>query len=418
MQSPPPAKGAAYTLGLLLVIYVVNHIDRQVMYILAESVKADLELTDGQLGFLMGGGFAIFYAFAGIPIARIADSGNRSNLISIALLIWSAMTVASGMAVNFVTLLLARIGVGVGEAGCTPPAHSIVSDTYPPERRALAFSIYQLGVPLGILFGFSAGGFLADEIGWRTAFFVVGAPGVVLAVIARLTLREPERGRFDAGTSSELESVASTLGYIARLPSMRHVLIGSSLQTLFLAGAGAFHASFLQRVHGLTATETGLQLGLVAGLTGGVSVFGAGWLSERLERRDRRWTWWIPAVGCVLSLPFSYVAYTTGITTLAIAMIAVATLLNHTYSALTHAIMQSLVRPRMRAVMSAIALFAMNLVGFGLGPILVGRLSDYFGGGTEIRHALVALIVFVAWAAIHYVLGARTYLRDLEAKSA
>ena len=413
-----PTRSASYTLGLLLVIYVVNHVDRQVMYILAEAVKEDLALSDGQLGFLMGGGFAIFYAFAGLPIARLADRGNRTTLISLALLIWSAMTVASGMATNFVQLLLARVGVGVGEAGCTPPAHSILSDTYPPERRSFALSVYQLGVPFGILFGFSAGGILTDELGWRTAFFVVGVPGVVLALIARLTLAEPERGRFDAGTSTEVEPVGPTLAYIFRLPSMRHVLIGSSLQTLFLAGAGAFHASFLQRVHGLTVTEVGLQLGLVAGLTGAVAVYGAGWLSERLERRDLRWTWWIPAIGALASLPFSYVAYTTGSAPFAVVMIACATLLNHTYSALTHAIMQSLVRPRMRAVTSALALFAMNLVGFGLGPVLVGLLSDRFGGGAEIRWALVSLIVFVAWAAVHYLLGARSYVRDLEAKNA
>ncbi len=413
-----PTQGASYTLGLLLVIYVFNHIDRQVMYILAESVKTDLDLSDGELGFLMGGGFAIFYAFAGLPIARLADGGNRTNLISLALVIWSAMTVASGMATNFVQLLLARVGVGVGEAGCTPPAHSILSDTFPPERRSYALSVYQLGVPFGILFGFSAGGILADELGWRTAFVVVGAPGVLLGLVARLTLKEPERGRFDVGASTEVEPLRSTLAYIFGLRSMRHVLIGSSLQTLFLAGAGAFHASFLQRVHGLTPTEVGVQLGLVAGLTGAIAVFGAGWLSERLERRDVRWTWWIPAIGAVASLPFSYVAYTTGSASFAVAMIACATLLNHTYSALTHAIMQNLVRPRMRAVMSALALFAMNLVGFGLGPVLLGLLSDRFGGGAEIRWALVSLIVFVGWAAIHYLLGARTYVRDLEAKNA
>ena len=218
-----PTQGASYTLGFLLVIYVVNHIDRQVMYILAESVKLDLDLSDGQLGFLMGGGFAIFYAFAGLPIARLADRGDRSLLISIALLIWSAMTVASGMATNFVQLLLARIGVGVGEAGCTPPAHSILSDTYPPERRSFALSVYQLGVPLGILFGFSAGGILTDELGWRTAFFVVGAPGVILAVIARMTLEEPARGRFDEGASNEVVDI---------LQRMRELAVQSSSETL------------------------------------------------------------------------------------------------------------------------------------------------------------------------------------------
>jgi predicted MFS family arabinose efflux permease len=411
-------KSARYTLGLLLVIYVVNHIDRQVMYILAEDVKRDLVLSDTQLGFLIGGGFAIFYTFAGLPIARLADRSNRSNIIAIALLVWSAMTVASGLSRNFFQLLAARIGVGVGEAGCTPPAHSMISDAIPPERRASALSLYQLGVPIGTLFGLAAGGYLAEGLGWQMAFFVVGAPGVLLALLAKLTLEEPPRGQFDAGGDVEMESIGDTFGFMMRMPAMRHVLMGSATQTLFLAGVGAFHPSFLQRVHGLSVSETGLRLGLIAGIAGGISVFGAGWLADRLAQNDRRWIWWIPAIGALLSLPFSYVAYSTDDAGLAVAMIAAATLLNHTYSGLTHAIMQGLVRPRMRAVMSAFALFVMNLVGFGLGPILVGQLSDRFGGGGEIRNALLVLIVFVAWASVHYVLGARSYLRDLEAKDA
>jgi predicted MFS family arabinose efflux permease len=407
-------KSARYTLGLLLVIYIVNHIDRQVMYILAELVKEDLSLSDTQLGLLLGGGVVIFYTFAGIPIARFADRNNRSNIIAAALLIWSAMTVASGLSRNFMQLMAARIGVGVGEAGCTPPAHSIISDSFPPERRATALSIYSLGVPIGTLFGLAAGGFLAEGLGWQMAFFVVGIPGVALAILAKFTLVEPKRGQFDAGGDSEQESLGATFGFIARLPSMRHVLMGSSTQTLFLFGVGAFHASFLQRVHGLSVSETGLRLGLIAGLAGGCAVLAAGWMADRMGPRDLRWIWWIPAVGALLSLPFSYVAYSTENTNLAVAMIACATLLNHTYSGLTHTIMQGLVRPRMRATMSAFALFAMNLIGGGLGPVFVGRLSDFYG----IRTAMLVLIIFVAWASVHYLLGARTYVKDLEAKDA
>jgi MFS family permease len=407
-------KSARYTLGLLLVIYVVNHIDRQVMTILAESIKIDLALSDTQLGLLMGGGFAIFYTFAGIPIARYADRSNRSNIIAAALVIWSAMTVASGLARNFGQLMAARIGVGVGEAGCTPPAHSIISDTFPAERRATALSTYQLGVPIGTLFGLAAGGYLAESLGWQTAFFVVGLPGLVLALVAKFTLVEPPRGQFDQAVSHEVEPLGKTLAFMASMPSMRHVLIGSSLQTLFLFGVGAFHAVFLQRVHHLSISETGLRLGLIAGITGGISVFGAGWLSDRTGLRDVRWAWWIPAIGAVLSLPFSYIAYSTDNTSLAVAMIAAATFFNHAYSGLTHAIMQGLVRPRMRATMSAIALFVMNLVGGGLGPIAIGQLSDRYG----LRPAMLILIVFVGWASVHYMLGARTYAQDLEAKNA
>ena len=426
MSTTRDPHGARYTLGLLLVIYVVNHIDRQVMYILAELVKIDLELSDTQLGFLIGGGFAIFYTFAGLPIARLADRSNRTNIIALALLVWSAMTVASGLSRNFVQLLAARIGVGVGEAGCTPPAHSIISDTFPPERRASALSIYALGVPFGTLFGLAAGGYLAEGLGWKMAFFVVGAPGILLALVTRLTLREPARGGFDPGADMEQDSVGTTFAFIAALPSLRHALIATSLQTLFLAGVGGFHASFLQRVHGLSVSEAGLQLGLIAGIAGGLSVYGAGRIADRLSLSDMRWHFWIPALGALASLPFSWVAYSTTDATLCVAMIAVATILNHMYSGLGHAIMQGLVKPRMRAVMSALALFMMNIVGFGLGPILVGMLSDAFGsqdarpgaGLMGIQSATLALLVFMAWAVLHYVLGARSYARDLEAKRA
>ena len=188
-------KSTRYTLGLLLVIYSVNQIDRQIMSILIEPVKGELLLNDTQMGWLVGGAFAIFYTFAGFPIARMADRGNRRNIMSIALLIWSVMTVASGLSRSFAQLMAARIGVGVGEAGCTPPAHSIISDSFPTERRATALSIYSLGVPIGLLFGFSLGGLIAEQVGWRTAFFVAGAPGVALALLTRLTLPERRRRR-------------------------------------------------------------------------------------------------------------------------------------------------------------------------------------------------------------------------------
>ncbi|MGE4653170.1 MAG: MFS transporter, partial [Myxococcota bacterium] len=183
-NSPPLPMGlvrSRYALGLLFVVYAVNHVDRQIRHILIEPVRLDLELSDAQMGALVGAAFAIFYTFAGLPIARWADRGNRRNIIAVALAIWSAMTVASGLARGFLTLMAARIGVGVGEAGCTPPAHSLISDYFPAERRATALSIYALGVPMGTLLGLAFGGYLADQVGWRMAFFVVGAPGVLLA---------------------------------------------------------------------------------------------------------------------------------------------------------------------------------------------------------------------------------------------
>lgn len=411
-------KSPAYSLGLLLVIYILNTVDRQVMNILVEPVKQDLSLSDGQIGWLVGLSFALFYTFAGFPIARLADHSNRRNIITVALLVWSAMTVLCGFAKSFPQLLAARIGVGIGEAGCTPPAHSMISDTFPPARRASAISIYSLGVPLGTLFGLAFGGILADRLGWKAAFWVVGAPGVLLAFVAWKTLHEPVRGAFDAQGDRAIEPIGETLRFIAKLPAIRHMLAGSAVQTLFLAGVGAFHSSYLVRVHGLSLTQAGLWLGLIAGVAGGFAVWLSGFLGDRLGRIDLRWYFWLPAVGGLASIPFSILGYTASDATWAIVWIAVATLGNHQYSALGHAVLQGLVKPRMRAVMSATALFAMNFVGFGLGPVVMGELSDFLGGGAELRKAMIALIFCVAWAAIHYLLGARTYLRDLAAKDA
>jgi len=411
-------KAPAYSLILLLVIYIVNNVDRQIMNILVEPVKKDLGLSDGQIGWLIGGSFALFYTVAGFPIARLADRGNRRNIIAVALVVWSAMTVACGLARTFPQLLAARIGVGVGEAGCTPPAHSMISDTFPLEKRATAISIYGLGVPIGMLIGLAFGGYLADEIGWQAAFMVVGFPGLVLALIAYWTLEEPTRGAFDARGDRAIESVGDSWRFMARLPAIRHMLAAAGLQTLYLAGVAAFHSSYLVRVHGLSVTQAGLWLGLIAGGAGGFAVYISGVLADRLGRIDLRWHWWLPALGNLVSLPFSILAYTADDATSAIVWLAVSTVGSLQYSALTHAVLQGLVKPRMRATMSATALFSMNAVGFGVGPVVVGELSDYYGGGTELRKALLMLTVFMLWAAAHLLMGARTYRRDLAAKDA
>ncbi len=407
---------ARYTLGLLMVVYVVNTIDRQVMNILVEPVRQELELGDAQMGWLVGGAFALFYTLAGLPIARLADRRSRRNIIAVALLVWSAMTVASGLARSFGQLMAARVGVGIGEAGCTPPAHSMLSDSFPPERRATAISLYSLGIPIGTLLGMALGGYLADELGWRTAFFVVGAPGIVLSGVMMTTLREPTRGAFDRAGDADAPSLGESLRFLRGLPAMRHMLAATSLQTLFLAAAVTFQAPFLQRVHGLTLTEAGFQLGLIAGVLGGAAVLLAGVLADRLGRIDLRWHCWLPAIGALSAIPFSALAFTTPDARVAVAGIAAATFGSYMYSGLGHAVMQGLVKPRMRATTSAVALFAMNLVGFGLGPVLLGTISDWLGGEEQIRYALLWLTLTLAWAAFHYGMAARSYREDVLVK--
>ena len=420
MSDPPRISEARAwrAIWLLLLIYVVNHIDRQVMYILVEPVRTDLQLSDWQMGWIVGGGFALFYTLMGLPIGWLADRTDRRKLISLALALWSAFTVASGLAHSFWQLMAARIGVGVGEAGCTPPAHSMISDLLPPARRASGLAFYQLGVPLGTLIGLVFGGVLADALDWRVAFFVVGTPGLLLAVVARFYLPEPVRGATEGSADSSVQSVGEVLDFLRTLPSLRHSLIGNSLQTLPLAAFASFNASYLQRVHGLSLSEIGLALGLIAGLIGGSSVLLSGRLADRLSGRDVRWIFWLPMLGALISMPFSILCYVAEGPALAITGIAIATAFNHLYSALGHAQVQSLAKPRMRAILSAVALLAMNLVGFGLGPIIVGGLSSLMGGGDQLRWALLSLVVFMPWAAFHYALAARTYPRDLEAKNA
>ena len=410
---------ARYALGLLVVVYFLNNIDRQIMNILVEPIRRDLALSDSQIGLLIGGAFAVVYTVAGLPIARWADRGTRRSVIALALAVWSAMTVACGLGRNFGHLLLARVGVGIGEAGCTPPAHSLLSDYFPPERRATAISIYALGGQLGILFGLAFGGYIADRFDWRVAFFIVGLPGILLAVVVRFTLREPPRGLSETGASTEVEPLRVVLAFMWGLHSLRHVLSAASIQTTAIAAQLAWHASFLIRVHDMSLTSVGLTLGLVSGVAGGIATFGGGALGDRLLHRDARWYLWLPAMGALVSIPFSVVAYLASSKIVAIGMIVCATLGNHVFAALGHAIGQSLVKPRMRATMSAIGLLAMNLVGFGVGPQLAGVLSDALRprfGEMSIRYALLVMTSLMAWAALHYFLAARTYRVDLEAK--
>jgi predicted MFS family arabinose efflux permease len=427
VRSPPTAPSAAktgsawssgaarWTLGLLVAINVVSQIDRQIMYILVEPIRKELELSDGQIGLLVGLAFALFHTLAGIPIARIADRWSRRNLIVACLVIWSAMTALCGAARGFAELFFARMGVGIGEAGCSPSAQSLIADTFPIEARGRAIATYQLGVPIGLLIGLAFGGYLADQVGWRSAFFVVGLPGLILASITRFTLREPPRGRFETGgrTNADVEPMRDVLRFLWRLVTMRHVLIAASLQTLTVAAHGAFNAAFLQRFHGLSMTEAGISLGLVTGVAGAVGTYSGGWFGDRLGRRDPRWYIWSPMIGGLGSVPFSVLAYTTSSAKLAVLALAGVVLGSFAYAGVVHAVTQSLVTSRMRAVTAAVALFAMNLLGYGGGPYLAGLLSDWLGGPEALRPALITMNGVMIWACIHYGWATRTYRSDL-----
>ena len=297
-----------YALAVLTTVYIFNFIDRQILVILQESIKAELGLMDWQLGLLSGISFALFYVTLGIPIARMADTGNRRNIIALAIAAWSVMTALSGAAQNFVQLLLARIGVAVGEAGGSPPAHSMISDIFPPERRATALSIYSMGISFGVLIGFVVGGWVNDWFGWRWVFVVIGVPGILWALVVRFTLQEPARGI--AGTAAEAPPLRQVIAFMWSRRSFRHLSLAAGLHAFVAYGVGQWIASHFIRTYGLTSTgEIASWLGIIVGTTGAAGTFLGGYICDRVGVTDKRWYLWIPAAATVAAVPFSVSVY-------------------------------------------------------------------------------------------------------------
>ena len=407
-----------YALGLLVVVYVVNFLDRQVVAILLQAIKRDLGLSDTQLGAFSGIAFAALYSTLGIPIARWADRGVRRSIIALALFAWSGMTALQGLAPSFLWLLAARVGVGIGEAGCSPPAHSLISDLFEPRRRATALSIYALGIPIGGAIGLAAGGWLRETFDWRTALMIVGLPGLALALLVRFTLREPTRGWWEGGrvvrASPSLREVARVL---AARRAFLHMAVAGALHALYGYGAAAFNPAFFECVHGLAPLEIGYALGAIAATTGVLGTFLGGWLTDRVSGRDPRWYAWLPGWGTLIGVPFVFVLYLWPDGRTALALAAPPAVLAGLYLGPTFAITQALVPPHMRAQGAAVLLLILNLIGMGLGPQLVGLLSDLLAprfGDESIRWALLGTIAVGAlWATAHYAAAARTLRADL-----
>ena len=394
LEHPPTRGYANRVLALLLAVYVFNFLDRQLLSILIEPVKADLGVSDTMMGFLTGPAFALFYTFGGLPVARLADLWSRRSVIAIAIAIWSAMTALTGFARTTFELGLARVGVGIGEAGGTPPSHSILSDYFPPERRATALGILSAGVPIGTLIGYVAGGWLGEELGWRYAFFLVGVPGILLSIAVRLYIREPKRGMFDAPEKREdgkASTVAEVFRFVWAMRSFRWLALGVGTAAFSGYGFAIWKPVFLMRVHGFGLAETGLIVGLVSGVTGLISTLSAGWLADRLGRRDSRWICWLPAASIAAGFPFQIAFLLHPDPWTAVAFSIPAGLIGGLWPPPTYAAVQTLVRPDMRALASAVLLFFLNLIGLGAGPqvvgLPVGRVRD---GGQRIDPLRVA----------------------------
>jgi predicted MFS family arabinose efflux permease len=409
-----------YVLGLLTIVYSFNFIDRQLLAILQEAIKADLSLSDGQLGLLTGFAFAVFYVTAGIPIARWADRSNRSRIIAASLFIWSFMTALSGAAQNYLQLLLARIGVGVGEAGGSPPSHSIISDIFPPTSRATALGFYSTGVSFGILFGFLLGGWLNEFFGWRIAFAVVGIPGVLLAIVVWMTLPEPIRGLSEKKQATDDQpTFMEVLGLLWSRLSFRHMAAGAALNAFASYSSSNWSASFMIRTHGMTTGELGTYLAMIMGFGGAIGVFFGGYIADRLSPRDKRWYVWVPSITGFLSVPFIAATYMVDNAYVALACMVIPGVMANVYLGNAIATTHSLVGLRMRALSSAVLFFILNMIGLGLGPWTVGLLSDFLASthGTEsLRNAMFYLLPIVSlWSATHFFLAGRTLRADLAA---
>lgn len=417
---PPESSAGAryYGLALLGLIYLCNNVDRQILIILLEPIKHALDLTDTQLGFLTGFAFALFYAVAGVPLAAWADRGSRKTLIALALTAWSLLTILSGAAANFMQLALARIGVGIGEAGCNPPAHSMISDSFGRERRSTALALYGLGIPLGAMTGFFVGGWLGQAYGWRTAFFIVGAPGLVLALLFWLTVREPTRVS-DTGELAPLEApgLVETLRYLAARPTFVHLLAGGALITCAGAAIVAFTPAYLARVFGLSLREIGTWIGVIAGAGGGAGMLAGGLLSDRFGAYRPAWRLWVVAGALFVAFPLALLAFLSpSLEIVLLALLGPFALASFFYQAATFAQAQSLAGARMRGMTAAILLFVLNLVGQGCGPLLAGALSDILHpiyGDAAIRYALAATSCLMLWAGAHYVRAGAHLERDL-----
>ncbi len=395
-MAPAAGRSVRVTLWILLVVYIFNFIDRQIVNILAEPIARDLGLSDTQIGLMTGLAFALFYTALGLPIARYADrpGTSRPKLIAVALATWSLMTALCGLAQNFWQLLLARIGVGVGEAGCTPPAHSLISDMVPPERRSSALAFYALGIPIGTLLGMMIGGFLADLVGWRQAFLVVGLPGIALAVVVVWLIKDPRRNAPvpDPGIAPAPEiSMLAAMGAVMKSRAFV-LLVGAGSAAAFLAyGKVTWTTIFFQRTHELTPGEVGFWFGIVNGAAGILGTVLGGWLADRYGATNRRHVLTAPAIGMAIAVPIAFLAYQATDWRVALFLLFVPTVCNSLYYGPTYSAAQGLVPLRQRAIASATILFFQNLIGLGLGPLFFGMLSDLISptyGEDSVRYVL------------------------------
>ncbi|UNK43271.1 MFS transporter [Luteimonas sp. S4-F44] len=412
-----------WVLGVLTAIYLVNFIDRQILSILLPQVKAEFDLSDTVLGLLVGPTFALFYATMGLPLALLADRVNRRRLIAASLALFSAMTIACGLVAQFWQLAVARVLTGVGEAGTGPASQTMITDLYPPERRARAQAVYATGANLGVLVAFAAGGAIAHAWGWRIAFIAAGLPGLALTLVLLATVRDPKRGAHDPARAAQQDApgFATVMVQLWRSRAFRYTALGAS-STCFTAYAlGSFFPLFLDRSHGMSTRDIGIVMALIMGVCGGLATYTAGYFADRLGRRDQRWYAYIPALAALAPLPLAPICFLARDTGIALAAAIVPLSLTAAFIGPTIAVVQRLVPLRSRATAVATLILIDNVVGLGLGPQFVGLASDLWRpalGEDSLRYAMLAATAGSALSVFGFVMAARHLRADIGASEA
>jgi predicted MFS family arabinose efflux permease len=406
-----------YVMFVLFLVYVMSYVDRQLASVLLEDMKADLGASDAQMGLLTGVAFAVVYATLGVPIARLADSGVRRNIIAVGLAVWSAATALTGAGRGYFEVLMARLGVGAGESAAGPPGHALLSDYFPLQQRGRALALYSAGGSVGMMLGLWLGGYLGDVYGWRAAFVIVGLPGLALALLVRLTVREPQRGRFDSRAPLPRESIRVVLRTLWETQSFKWMTLAATLHVFAGFGASTWNPAFLMRLHGMSASDAGFWLGPVAGIGSFSAGLFWGYAVDIWGKRDLRWYMWLPTAATLVAMPFSY-AFVLWPNDNAVWFLPFSSFFGNCYAGATFAMVQGLAKPHMRAMAAAGVLFVMNLGGLGLGPTIIGFMNDWLEPHFGIQAIRVSLLIIGLphiLAAVFGIWAARTLREEIAA---
>ena len=405
-----------YVLVVLLAGYTLNAFDRSILSLVLEPIRREFGASDTQLGLLSGLAFAVFYSTLAIPIAVLADRWSRRNVLMLSILLWTVMTAMCGLAGSFAALLLARIGVGIGEAGCNPASHSLIAGYFPAQRRATALAIYALGAPAGAMLAGLVGGWGSEHLGWRGTMLLAGAPGLLLVPLLFFTVAEPRHQQPAKAQAVGAPSLRTVLAYLWSRHSFRHLCLACALHSVAMYASSSFNPAYLARSHGWSGGQTG-QLIAMLGVTGLAGTFLGGYLTDRLGARsgEQRWQLWVPGIAALAVIPVQFLCY-LGSGSMMAAAFMLSSLLSFVFFGPSFATVQALAAPRMRAVAAAVLLFSKAMIGMGAGPLLVGIASDALApvaNEHSLRFGLLLVPLFNVWAAVHFFWAARHLRADL-----